>query len=60
LILRIGLEQKIPISGDFTSREHTVNPALLTSNFAWQIQLSILQISLFKVIRRKYFSQGKI
>jgi hypothetical protein len=38
---------------------YTVNPALLTSSFVWQIQLAIIQISLFKVIRRKYFSQGK-
>jgi hypothetical protein len=32
---------------------HTVN------SFVWQIKLSLLQISLFKVIKRKYFSQGK-
>jgi hypothetical protein len=38
---------------------HTVNPALLASSFVWQIQLSLLHISLFKVIKRKYISQGK-
>ncbi len=37
----------------------TVKPALLTSSFEWQVQLTILQLSLFKVIKRKYFSQGK-
>jgi hypothetical protein len=38
---------------------YTVNPALLASSFVWQIQLSLLHISLFKVIEWKYFSQGK-
>jgi hypothetical protein len=38
---------------------YTVNPALLTSSFVWLIQLCLLHISLFKVIIRKYFSQGK-
>jgi hypothetical protein len=42
-----------------TSLAHTVNPALLTSSFVWLIQLCLLHISLFKVIIRKYFSQGK-
>jgi hypothetical protein len=37
----------------------TVNPALLTSSFVWLIQLCLLHISLFKVIIRKYFSQGE-
>jgi hypothetical protein len=41
------------------SLRHTVNPALLTSSFVWQIQLFLLKISLFKEIKRKYFSQGK-
>jgi hypothetical protein len=35
------------------------NPTLLTSNFAWLIQLSSLHASLFKVIMMKYFSQVK-
>jgi hypothetical protein len=39
--------------------QHTLNPALLASSFVWQIQLSLLHISLFKVIKRKYISQGK-
>jgi hypothetical protein len=43
----------------FEYRIHTVNPALLASSFVWQIQLSLLHISLFKVTKRKYFSQGK-
>jgi hypothetical protein len=38
----------------------TVNPALfLASSFISQIQLSLHQISLFKVAKRKNFSQGK-
>ncbi len=37
----------------------TVNPALLGSSFVWQIQLYLLHISLFKVIKRNPFSQGK-
>ncbi len=31
----------------------------LANSFVWQVQLSLLHISLFKVIKRKYFSQGK-
>jgi hypothetical protein len=42
-----------------TGLPHTVNPALLTSSFVWQMQLSLLHISLFKIIKRKYFSQRK-
>ncbi len=38
---------------------YTVNPALLTSNFGWLIQLTSLHILLFKVIIMKYFTQGK-
>jgi hypothetical protein len=38
---------------------YTVNPALLTSNFVWLIQISSLHISLFKIITMKYFTQGK-
>ncbi len=38
---------------------HTVNSALLASSFVRQIQLFVLHISLFKVIRRKYLNQGK-
>jgi hypothetical protein len=30
----------------------------LASSFVWQIQQSLLHISLFKVFQRKYFSQG--
>jgi hypothetical protein len=41
-----------------TMKTYTVNPALLTSSFVWQILLSFFHISLFKVIKRKYFSQG--
>ncbi len=37
----------------------TVNPALLASSFVWQIQLYFLHISLFKIIKRKYFIQSK-
>jgi hypothetical protein len=37
----------------------TVNPALLASSFVWKIQLYVLQIPLFKVIKRNNFSQGK-
>jgi hypothetical protein len=37
---------------------YPVNPALLASSFAWQIRLSLLHISLFKVFKRKYFSQS--
>jgi hypothetical protein len=38
---------------------HTVNLALLPSNFVWLIQLSSLHISLFKLIIMKYFTEGK-
>jgi hypothetical protein len=37
----------------------TVNPALFASCFVRQMQLSSLHISLFKVAKIKYFSQGK-
>jgi hypothetical protein len=38
---------------------YTVNPALLASSFVKQIQLYFLHISLFKIIKRKYFIQSK-
>ncbi len=38
---------------------YTVNPALLASSFVWLIQLYFLHISLFKIIKRKYFIQSK-
>jgi hypothetical protein len=38
---------------------NTVNPALLASSFVWQIQPYLLHISLFKVILKNHFSQGK-
>jgi hypothetical protein len=38
---------------------YTVNPALLASSYVWQIQLYFLHISLFKIIKRKYFIQSK-
>ncbi len=34
----------------YYGENYTVNPALLASSFVWQIQLSLLHISLFKVI----------
>jgi hypothetical protein len=34
-------------------------PSPLPKSFAWQIQLSLLHITFFKVIMMKYFSQGK-
>jgi hypothetical protein len=37
----------------------TVNPALLASSYVWQIQLYFLHISLFKIIKRKYFIRSK-
>ncbi len=54
-------EQTIGCSGWGTEGRcaNTVNPALSTSSFVWQILLSLFHISLFKVIKRKYFSQGK-
>ncbi len=38
---------------------YTVNQALLASSFVWQIQLYFHHISLFKIIKRKYFIQSK-
>jgi hypothetical protein len=40
-------------------KKHTLNLAHLTSSFVWPIQLSLLHILLFKVLIRKYFTQGK-
>jgi hypothetical protein len=37
-----------------TQAQHTVNSALLASSFVWQIQLSSLHISLFKVIKKNF------
>jgi hypothetical protein len=45
--------------GGLTSCHRTVNPALLASSFVRQIQLYFLHISLFKIIKRKYFIQSK-
>jgi hypothetical protein len=47
------------ISSVWKNTAYTVNPALLVSSFVWQIQLSSLHISLFKIIKRNYFCQGK-
>ncbi len=56
MILEISLCMYFEI---FSCENYTVNPALLTSSFVWQILLSLFHISLFKVIKRQYFSQGK-
>jgi hypothetical protein len=38
----------------------TVNPALLTSSFVWQIQPSSFQISQFKVIRENISAKASV
>jgi hypothetical protein len=42
-----------------TTSIYTLNLAHLTSSFVWPVQLSLLHILLFKVLIRKYFTQGK-
>jgi hypothetical protein len=45
--------------GQMPKQQYTVNPALLANSFVWQIQLYLLHISLFKVIKINHFSRGK-
>ncbi len=57
--IRIRVKTSCPLTSEtLCVTPYTVNPALLASSFVLQIQLSWLHISLFKVIKRKYFSQG--
>jgi hypothetical protein len=37
----------------------TLNLAHLANSFVWPVQLSLLHMLLFKVLIRKYFTQGK-
>jgi hypothetical protein len=47
---RLGNQREISKNIFFSPASYTLNLALLPRSFAWLIQLSLLQIPLFKVI----------